>query len=64
MELQILTPMVQNTSYHHGTGPTSKQEDCKIFKVSGECPFGNRYRYRHNKANASDSQEANKPKHH
>ncbi|KAH3717554.1 hypothetical protein DPMN_060347 [Dreissena polymorpha] len=64
MELQILTPRVKKTSYHHGTGPTSKKEDCKIFKVRGECPFGNRCRYRHNRANASDSQEANKPKNH
>ncbi|KAH3711853.1 hypothetical protein DPMN_071528 [Dreissena polymorpha] len=64
MELQILTPRVQKTSYQLGTGPTSKQEDCKILKVRGECPFGNRCRYRHNRATTSDSQEANKPKNH
>lgn len=52
MELQILVTKRQRQpsapeNSRHSQQPTKPQEDCRIFKATGNCPFGENCRYKH-----------------
>ena len=60
MELQMLIPKRPKS-----TLPVqfqSNKEDCRIFKAKGVCPFGDKCRYRHTKANSPNTQRQDVPK--
>lgn len=63
MELQILIPKRHRDAKQPGPDANryqsnNKQEDCRIFKAKGNCPFGDSCRYRHSKLEKSP----NRPK--
>ena len=60
MEMQTLIPKrsrAQNQA-SQSTAPRQMKEDCRIFKAKGNCPFGQKCRYRHPDVNPPDQGQA------
>ena len=53
MELQLLAPK-RNQTPKSTQQPPTKNEDCKIFKAKGSCPFDTACKYRHPKKHSTE----------